>query len=96
MGKSDPGFQQRTLPAFWRTAPGIRRDGGCDHAGAQFPADAFMEYLEYTGTYSDVPVQTILREWKKTYGEARVNGWIHTLENSPEGSRPDFASEEIV
>jgi len=94
--KATPAFNSELCRLFG--VPPLEFDGTADsimqaHNSRQMP---FMEYLEYTGTYADVPVQTILRAWKKTYGEARVNGWIHTLENTPEGSRPDFASEDIV
>jgi len=56
----------------------------------------FMEYLAYTGTYSDVPVEHILHEWQQAYGAERVADWIHTLEHTPPGSRPDFSTEDII
>jgi hypothetical protein len=40
----------------------------------------FMEYIDYHGTYADIPVETILTEWKKTYGRNRVRQWISGLE----------------
>lgn len=40
----------------------------------------FMEYLEYHGTYADIPVDVILTAWKKAYGKARVEKWIDDLE----------------
>ena len=42
----------------------------------------FMEYLEYHGTYADIPVDTILAAWDKAYGKDRVQKWIHDLENA--------------
>ncbi len=42
----------------------------------------FMEYLEYHGTYADIPVNTILEAWEKAYGKARVQGWIDQIENA--------------
>jgi transglutaminase-like putative cysteine protease len=94
--KATPAFNSELCKLFG--VPPLEFDGTTDSImqacnSQQMP---FMEYLEYTGTYSDVPVQIILKEWKKTYGEARVNGWIQKLENTPEGSRPDFSSEEII
>ena len=94
--KATPAFN-RELCRHFGVAP-LEFDGRTDavmqaHNSRQMP---FMEYLEYTGTYSDVPVPVILREWKKTYGETRVNGWIQKLENTPEGRRPDFTTEEIL
>jgi len=41
----------------------------------------FMEYLEYHGTYADIPVDIILSAWEKTYGKERVEKWIEDLEN---------------
>ncbi|MFC1489073.1 transglutaminase-like domain-containing protein [Thermodesulfobacteriota bacterium] len=42
----------------------------------------FMEYIEYHGSYTDIPVETILTEWEKTYGRKRVRQWISGLEKS--------------
>lgn len=42
----------------------------------------FMEYLEYHGTYADIPVNTILEAWEKAYGKARVQKWIDNLESA--------------
>ena len=42
----------------------------------------FMEYLEYHGTYSDIPIDKILSEWKKMYGEDRINKWIDNFEKT--------------
>jgi transglutaminase-like putative cysteine protease len=55
----------------------------------------FMEYIEYYGSYSDIPVESVLAGWRKTYGQERVDSWIAVLEsgNSP---RPDFNQEEIL
>ena len=94
--KATPAFNSELCRHFG--VPPLDFDGTADavmqaHNSAQKP---FMEYLEYTGTYPDVPVQFILREWKRVYGEARVAGWIHALEHTPEGQRPDFSSEEII
>ncbi|MBW1726469.1 MAG: hypothetical protein JRI63_05385 [Deltaproteobacteria bacterium] len=40
----------------------------------------FMEYLEFHGTFSDIPVDIILAAWEKTYGKDRVRKWIDDLE----------------
>ncbi len=42
----------------------------------------FMEYLEYHGTYADIPVDNILREWKKAYGKDRIRKWIENYEKT--------------
>jgi len=40
----------------------------------------FMEYLEFHGTYADIPVDVILTAWEETYGKDRVRKWIDNLE----------------
>ena len=40
----------------------------------------FMEYIDDHGNHADIPVETILAEWKKAYGEKRVLEWIKALE----------------
>ncbi len=42
----------------------------------------FMEYLEFHGTYADIPVTTILSAWETAYGKERVKKWIDDLEKS--------------
>ena len=49
-------------------------------------AKQFMEYLEYHGTYADIPVDIILSAWKKTYGKERVEKWIEDLEKKLQSS----------
>jgi transglutaminase-like putative cysteine protease len=41
----------------------------------------FMEYVEFLGSYPDIPVQKIVDGFKKTYGVDRVQGWINNFEN---------------
>ena len=94
--KATPAFN-RELCRHFGVAP-LEFDGTADSTMQAYNSDKlpFMEYIAYTGTYSDVPVPVILREWRKTYGEERVNGWIHMLETSPLESYRDFTSEEII
>jgi len=42
----------------------------------------FMEYLEYYGTYADIPIDNILDEWKKVYGEDRIRKWMDNFEKT--------------
>ena len=44
--------------------------------------EQFMEYLEYHGTYTDIPVAAILAAWKKAYGKDRIAKWIEDLEKA--------------
>ncbi len=56
----------------------------------------FMEYIEDLGSYQDVPVDTIVKSWKETYGEGRINAWIHLLEQSGNDPERDFSREDVV
>jgi len=42
----------------------------------------FMEYLEYHGTFADTPIDNILDEWKKVYGEDRIQKWMDNFEKT--------------
>jgi len=94
--KATPAFNSELCRHFGVTP--LEFDGTADSTMQPYNSakQPFMEYVAYTGTYSDVPLEVILREWRKTYGEKRVNGWIHMLENSSPESYRDFTSEEIV
>ena len=41
-----------------------------------------MEYLEYHGTYADIPIDNIVNEWKKVYGKDRIDKWIENFEKT--------------
>jgi transglutaminase-like putative cysteine protease len=56
----------------------------------------FMEYVEFLGTFADIPVDDIVLAFKKTYGQERVQGWIDSFEKYGEVRRGNFDSEEIV
>lgn len=56
----------------------------------------FMDYVEFHGSYADIPVDTIVAAWEKTYGKERVRRWINTFEKSGGKSIRDFDSEEIL
>jgi transglutaminase-like putative cysteine protease len=55
----------------------------------------FMEYVEYLGTYPDIPVAEILAAWERTYGQERVRSWIDAMERG-EGKARRFETEEVV
>jgi transglutaminase-like putative cysteine protease len=56
----------------------------------------FMEYVEFHGSYADIPVDTILTTWERVYGKERVQNWIDTLEKSGGKSIRDFDKEEVI
>ncbi len=94
--KATPAFNIELCRRFG--VPALEFDGSTDSIFHAFSSQQtfFMEYIEYTGVYSDVPVETILQAWRKAYGQERVEAWISLYERTPEGKRPDFASEDIV
>jgi len=57
----------------------------------------FMEYVEYLGTYADVPVDVILEGWEKVYGRDHIKGRIEEFEMGKD-SRPvrNFDKEDVV
>lgn len=56
----------------------------------------YMEYLEYHGTFADVPLKRILKAWDKTYGRERVRKWIKAFEKADGDRLADFDQEEVV
>jgi len=56
----------------------------------------FMEYVAFHGEYADIPVDEILRAWKKIYGQQRVQTWIERLEKNSGKSWRNFDAEDIV
>jgi transglutaminase-like putative cysteine protease len=94
--KATPAFNQELC--LRHGVPPLEFDGRQD---ALFQAynlqnQKFMEYLEYCGTYSDVPVSTIVRAWEEAYGKARVDQWIKSIEEHGSIRFRDFAREDVV
>jgi len=56
----------------------------------------FMEYLEYHGTYADIPVDLIVAAWEKAYGKDRVHRWIRMFEERGGISLGEFEKEDVV
>ncbi len=56
----------------------------------------FMEYIEFSGTYADIPVEVIVTAWEKAYGRERVQGWIKGLEEGQGNRQKDFYQEDVV
>jgi len=57
--------------------------------------EKFMDYLEYTGTYADIPVSAIVEGWETAYGKDRVRRWIRMFEERGGISLGDFEREEV-
>lgn len=78
--KATPAFN-RELCARHKVAP-LDFTGREDSIFQSFSADGnqFMEYLEFHGTFSDIPVDRIVEAFEKTYGPGRVGRWIENFE----------------
>ncbi len=57
--------------------------------------EKFMEYIEYHGTFHDIPVDEIVSSWKDAYGTKRVDSWIAALEKLNGKSVHDFHEESV-
>jgi transglutaminase-like putative cysteine protease len=55
----------------------------------------YMEYVEYQGTYGDIPVDDIVAAWKRAYGEERVEEWIKMFAQKEEAQFADFDKEDV-
>lgn len=74
--KATPAFNSELCQRFG--VPPLEFNGREDSifqasAGGQ---GKFMEYVEFYGSYADIPVDAIVEGFKKAYGEQRVQGWI--------------------
>lgn len=56
----------------------------------------FMEYLEFIGSYADIPVNEIVVAFKKTYGQERVQGWIESFEKYGDVRGGRFDTEDVI
>jgi transglutaminase-like putative cysteine protease len=56
----------------------------------------FMEYLEFHGSFADIPVERIVDAFKRTYGPERVQGWIESFEKYGNIRRGRFDAEDVV
>jgi hypothetical protein len=39
----------------------------------------YVEYLTFHGSFHDLPLEQILRGWRNTYGDDRVDAWIQLM-----------------
>ncbi|MFC1823438.1 transglutaminase family protein [Thermodesulfobacteriota bacterium] len=56
----------------------------------------FMEYLEYHGSFADVPIDIIVAANKKEYGKDRIEKRIASFNESGGKSLRDFYSEDVI
>ena len=55
----------------------------------------YMEYVEYHGTFADIPVDNIVAAWKQAYGKERVEGWIEMFAQKEDTQFADFDKEDV-
>jgi hypothetical protein len=56
----------------------------------------FMEYLEFLGSFEDIPVDRIVEAFRQFYGDDRVNSWIAGFEREGNVRRGRFDTEEVI
>jgi transglutaminase-like putative cysteine protease len=56
----------------------------------------FMEYVNFHGSYADVPVNQIVEAWEKAYGQQRVQRWIKNFEEEGDRSLSSFERKEVL
>jgi transglutaminase-like putative cysteine protease len=56
----------------------------------------YMEYLEFLGSFADIPVDRIVDAFEKTYGLERVQGWIDSFQKQADIRRGHFDNEDVV
>jgi hypothetical protein len=92
--KATPAFNKE-LCVRHRVAP-LEFNGREDSIFQPFNQEnnRFMEYLDFFGTYDDIPVGEIVKAWEEAYGRDRVRGWIAGFESKKQ--KRDFYKEEVV
>lgn len=55
----------------------------------------FMEYVELTGTFADIPVGPLVQAWKKTYGEDFIEKSKKLLMERERARLSNFEDEEV-
>ena len=55
----------------------------------------YMEYIEYHGTFADIPVDSIVAAWNEAYGKERIDGWIKMFAQKENSQFRDFDQEDV-
>jgi transglutaminase-like putative cysteine protease len=56
----------------------------------------YIEYLDYTDAYADIPLPDILAAWERTYGKKRIQKWISAFEAREDASLSNFDEEDVL
>lgn len=94
----------KCTPAFNRelcqkhNVPPLEFDGRNDSVFQAYNSEKkrYMEYVEFTGVFADIPVSAIVDSWKKTYGEEFIEQSKRQLMEREKTRAPDFESEEVL
>jgi transglutaminase-like putative cysteine protease len=94
--KATPAFN-RELCERHGVAP-LEFNGREDSVFQSYSSDKrkFMEYVEFHGSFEDIPVQQIVSAFKKAYGKDRVQSWIDSHEKFGDIRRGRFDVEDIA
>lgn len=94
--KATPAFNKE-LCARHNVAP-LEFNGREDSVFQPYNAnqEQYMEYLQFHGTFADIPVADIVAAWEKAYGRERVRGWIESFERFGDLRRGRFDREDVL
>jgi transglutaminase-like putative cysteine protease len=93
--KCTPAFN-RELCLKHNVAP-LEFDGRSDSVFQPYNSDKqrYMEYVEFTGVFADIPVAAIVDSWKKTYGEHFIEKSQRLLAERQKTTHSNFENEEV-
>ncbi len=71
------------------------------HADSIFHAydcnnNRYMEYLEFHGSFADLPLDEIIVNWRRVYGADRVEQWIHMFEQARGTAERNIMAEDVL
>lgn len=94
--KATPAFN-RELCERHKVAP-LEFNGRDDALFQTYNEDhqKYMEYVEYHGTYADIPVARIMESWERAYGKDRIRSWIEKHRNQEGKSLSEFEKEDVL
>ena len=94
--KATPAFNAE-LCALHKVPP-LEFDGVHDSIFHEFNSDnaRYMEYTDYHGEFSDIPVDIIVRAWEESYGKERIDKWKSVIEENEKHGGLDFMKEDVI
>ncbi|MFP4475123.1 MAG: transglutaminase-like domain-containing protein [Desulfatibacillaceae bacterium] len=79
--KATPAFDKSVCDRF--DIDQLVFDGVADAVfpGTNRSGSPFVDYVEYYGTWADLPLDELLAKWREVYGEKRISEWIDAFES---------------